>query len=64
MTHDTAESPSSLRVDDTARTGLVIVLGLGVVIQGVLPFLVCEYGELERLHLDKMLEAMTEAETS
>lgn len=51
MTHDTAESTASLGVDQTARTRRVVVLLLGVVVQGVLLVLVREDGELERLDL-------------
>lgn len=51
MAHDTTESTPNLGVDDTARSRLVVVLLLCVVIQGVLLLLVREDGILERLHL-------------
>lgn len=51
MAHDTAESTTGLCVDHTARARGVVVLLLGVVVQGVLLVLVREYGELERLDL-------------
>lgn len=51
MAHDTTESTPSLSVDHTARAGLVVLLLLGVVVQGILLVLVRQDGELERLHL-------------
>lgn len=54
MAHDTTESTPNLGVDDTARTRLVVVLLLCVVIQGVLLLFVREDWVLERLHLGRV----------
>lgn len=54
MAHDTTESTPNLGVDDTARTRLVVVLLLCVVIQGVLLLFVREDWVLERRHLPRV----------